>query len=109
MLKLEDVLEILAIPLLGVIPESPCGAPRLQYRHASDAWMRESPAGRAYNDAVGRFLGETIEHRFLKPGAAQPVSAAHREGRLMLGHLRFFRRDPKRQSGQGASADPGGA
>ncbi len=25
------------------------------------------PAGRAYNDAVGRFLGETIEHRFLTP------------------------------------------
>ena len=39
---------------------------------ASNIWLpivldAESPAGRAYNDAVGRFLGETIEHRFLKP------------------------------------------
>jgi septum site-determining protein MinD len=26
-----------------------------------------SPAGQAYADAVARFLGETVEHRFLKP------------------------------------------
>jgi septum site-determining protein MinD len=66
MLKLEDVLEILAIPLLGIIPESP------SVLRASNIGLPivldpESPAGRAYNDAVGRFLGETIEHRFLKP------------------------------------------
>jgi septum site-determining protein MinD len=28
----------------------------------------ESPAGRAYLDAVARFLGEQRELRFLKPG-----------------------------------------
>jgi septum site-determining protein MinD len=66
MLKVEDVLDILAIPLLGIIPESPTvlkssnlGVPVIL--------DETSPAGRAYADAVGRFLGETIEHRFMKP------------------------------------------
>ncbi len=63
MLKVEDVLDILAIPLLGIIPESPT------VLKASNVGMpvimdERSPAGRAYMDAVGRFLGETIEHRF---------------------------------------------
>jgi septum site-determining protein MinD len=66
MLKVEDVLDILAIPLLGIIPESPTvlkssnlGVPVIL--------DEMSPAGRAYADSVGRFLGETIEHRFMKP------------------------------------------
>jgi septum site-determining protein MinD len=66
MLKVDDVLDILAIPLLGIIPESPTvlkssnlGVPVI----LDDV----SPAGRAYSDAVGRLLGETIEHRFMKP------------------------------------------
>jgi septum site-determining protein MinD len=29
---------------------------------------QESPAGRAYQDAVARFLGEQREMRFIKPG-----------------------------------------
>jgi septum site-determining protein MinD len=66
MLKLEDVLEILAIPLLGIIPESP-SVLRASNIGLPVVFDGESPAGRAYNDAVGRFLGETIEHRFLKP------------------------------------------
>jgi septum site-determining protein MinD len=64
MLSLEDVKEILAIPLLGVIPESPAvltcsnsGLPVIQ-----DA---ESDAGQAYSDLVARFLGEDKPHRFL--------------------------------------------
>lgn len=66
MLKVEDVLEILAIPLLGIIPESQ------SVLKASNLGMPvildgESPAGKAYGDAVGRFLGETIEHRFTRP------------------------------------------
>jgi septum site-determining protein MinD len=66
MLKVEDVLEILAIPLLGIIPESQT------VLKASNLGMpvvldTVSPAGRAYLDAVGRFVGETIEHRFTKP------------------------------------------
>jgi septum site-determining protein MinD len=66
MLKVEDVLEILAIPLLGVVPESPA------VLRASNVGMpvtmdEKSNAGQAYIDAVSRFLGETVEHRFMKP------------------------------------------
>ena len=66
MLKVEDVLDILAIPLLGVIPESPA------VLRASNVGMPvtlddKSNAGKAYLDAVARFLGETVEHRFVKP------------------------------------------
>ncbi|CAK0768869.1 Z-ring positioning protein MinD [uncultured Gammaproteobacteria bacterium] len=66
MLKVDDVLEILAIPLLGVIPESQAvlsasneGTPLVL--------ADKGNAGQAYRDAVGRFLGEQIEHRFIKP------------------------------------------
>ena len=66
MLKVDDVLEILAIPLLGVIPESQA------VLRASNVGMpvildEASNAGQAYTDAVGRFLGEDIEHRFVTP------------------------------------------
>jgi septum site-determining protein MinD len=66
MLKVDDVLEILAIPLLGIIPESQT------VLKASNLGMPvvldpASPAGKSYLDAVGRFVGETIEHRFNKP------------------------------------------
>jgi len=64
MLSVEDVQEILAIPLLGVIPESKT------VLHASNEgvpviWHEESAAGGAYQDAVARFLGEQVEHRFI--------------------------------------------
>ncbi|MFY9178477.1 MAG: septum site-determining protein MinD [Venatoribacter sp.] len=65
MLSVQDVEEILAIPLLGVIPESPAilkasnqGIPVIH-----DA---ESDAGQAYEDVVARFLGEDRPHRFLE-------------------------------------------
>jgi septum site-determining protein MinD len=66
MLKVDDVLEILAIPLLGVVPESPA------VLRASNIGMpvtldEKSNANQAYTDAVARFLGETVEHRFVKP------------------------------------------
>jgi septum site-determining protein MinD len=66
MLKVEDVLDILAIPLLGIIPESQTvlKSSNLGIPVILD---ETSPAGRAYADSVGRFLGETIEHRFMKP------------------------------------------
>lgn len=64
MLKVEDVLEILAISLIGVIPESPSvlKASNLGQPVVLD---QSSAAGRAYRDSVGRFLGETIEQRFV--------------------------------------------
>jgi septum site-determining protein MinD len=60
MLRLEDVQEILAVPLLGVVPECP------SVLQASNVGMpvildEKSPAAKVYADAVGRLLGETIE------------------------------------------------
>ena len=64
MLSVKDVQDILAIPLLGVIPESPSvltssnsGTPVI-----ADA---QSAAGQAYTDLVARFLGEDKPHRFI--------------------------------------------
>jgi septum site-determining protein MinD len=64
MLSVEDVKDILAIPLLGVIPESPSvltssnsGLPVIALDH--------SEAGQAYQDLVARFLGEERAHRFM--------------------------------------------
>lgn len=64
MLSLSDVNEILAIPLLGVIPESPAV---LRASNAGDPVIldKESDAGQAYLDAVARFLGENVAHRFI--------------------------------------------
>lgn len=64
MLSLDDVNDILAIPLLAVIPESQA------VLRASNSGVpvlldEESDAGMAYKDAVGRFLGENIPHRFI--------------------------------------------
>lgn len=66
MMTVEDVLEILAIPLLGIVPESPT------VLRASNLGMPvilddQSNAGRAYADAVSRLMGEQIEMRVLAP------------------------------------------
>jgi septum site-determining protein MinD len=70
MLSLDDVQEILRIPLIGVIPESEAvleasnqGLPVI---HVKGAEVAE-----AYKDLVGRFLGEELPMRFTeaeKPG-----------------------------------------
>ena len=64
MLSVDDVKDILAIPLLGVIPESTAvlsssnsGVPVIMDDNAD--------AGAAYDDLVARFLGEERDHRFL--------------------------------------------
>lgn len=64
MLSVDDVKEILAIPLIGIIPESKAvlkasntGTPVI-LDEASDA-------GLAYQDAISRFLGEEVPFRFL--------------------------------------------
>jgi len=66
MLNVDDVLEILAIPLLGIIPESPSvlKASNLGMPVAMD---EESNAGKAYRDAVQRLMGQQIEHKVLSP------------------------------------------
>jgi len=65
MLAVTDVEEILAVDLLGVIPESQDvlkasnqGTPVILNDHSS--------AGQAYEDAVARLLGEDRPHRFLE-------------------------------------------
>ena len=63
MLALQDIQDILAIPLLGVVPESK------SVLQASNAGVPvvmndKSEAGIAYTDIVARFLGETRAHRF---------------------------------------------
>jgi len=64
MISLDDIVEILSVPLLGVIPES--GSVLQASNSGIPVIMdKESRAGQAYMDIVGRFLGEKIEHRFL--------------------------------------------
>jgi septum site-determining protein MinD len=64
MLKVEDVLEILAIPLLGVIPESE-SVLKASNLGQPVIFDDDSKAGQAYADVVGRYLGEQIDHRFM--------------------------------------------
>jgi septum site-determining protein MinD len=66
MLSVTDVRDILAIPLIGVIPESRSvlkasntGIPVVLDEH--------SDAGMAYQDAIARFLGESRPMRFISP------------------------------------------
>lgn len=63
MLKVDDVLEMLALPLLGVIPESKSV---LQASNLGTPVIldEKSVAGNAYRDSVARFMGEQIEYRF---------------------------------------------
>jgi septum site-determining protein MinD len=66
MLKLDDILEILSIPLLGVIPESPAVL-KASNVGAPVTFDQASSAGRAYNEAVSRLMGEQIEMRIAPP------------------------------------------
>src|ERR1700754_5171049 len=61
MLSVEDVLEILALPLLGIIPES---QDVLRASNVGSPVTLNNPAcapARAYIDATRRLLGETVE------------------------------------------------
>lgn len=64
MLSLEDVQDILALDLIGVVPESET------VLNASNAGVpvildKDSKAGQAYHDMVDRYLGEELPHRFV--------------------------------------------
>jgi septum site-determining protein MinD len=65
MLSVEDVQEILALHLLGVIPESKA------VLNASNSGTpvildEKSDAGQAYMDVVRRYLGDSVPHRFIE-------------------------------------------
>lgn len=64
MLSVDDVQEILSLHLLGVIPDSRA------VLNASNSGLpvildEKSDAGQAYDDAVRRYLGEDVPHRFV--------------------------------------------
>lgn len=81
MLSVEDVLDILAIPLMGVIPESKA------VLKASNTGIpvvldNNSDAGTAYQDAIARFLGDDRPMRFVQPerkGLLRRLFGKHRE------------------------------
>ncbi len=62
MLKLEDILEILAIPLLGIVPES-SSVLKASNVGTPIVFDTASPAAKAYEDAVARLMGEQVELR----------------------------------------------
>jgi septum site-determining protein MinD len=65
MLSVDDVLELLGIPFLGVIPESK--AVLLASNKGTPVILDEmTEVAQAYVDVVYRFLGEDRPHRFLK-------------------------------------------
>ena len=66
MLDVNDIIEILAIPLLGIIPESKAVL-KASNQGVPVIHMQDSDAGQAYKDTVARFLGEDLPHRFTKP------------------------------------------
>lgn len=63
MLSNNDIQELLSIPLLGIIPESP---DVLKASNTGETIIlnQESEAGQAYNDAVERLLGNEAPFRF---------------------------------------------
>ncbi|MFC3149557.1 septum site-determining protein MinD [Litoribrevibacter euphylliae] len=65
MLSVEDVEEILAVPLLGVIPESE-SVIKNSNQGTPVILDDNSDAGQAYQDMVSRLLGEQVEYRFLE-------------------------------------------
>jgi septum site-determining protein MinD len=65
MLSVDDVLELLGIPLLGVIPES--RVVLLSSNKGTPAILEETnEVAQAYLDVVYRFLGEDRQHRFIE-------------------------------------------
>ncbi|MGD9590960.1 MAG: septum site-determining protein MinD [Candidatus Berkiella sp.] len=79
MLAIEDVLEILSIPLIGVIPESPAVL-NASNRGIPVTLDNESDARLAYEQAVRRLLGEEI-----------PFDTSKKWTRKLLDKLSLFR------------------
>ena len=72
MMKVEDILEILSIPLLGIVPES-TAVLKASNVGTPVVFDGKSNAGKAYEDAVSRLIGEQIEMKIQpeRPGLFQ--------------------------------------
>lgn len=66
MLSVNDIEDLLGIPLIGVIPDSPEIIKSTNLGRPAITNM-ESDVAKAYEDSVCRFVGEEREWRFLKP------------------------------------------
>jgi septum site-determining protein MinD len=64
MLSVDDIVDILAVPLLGVIPES-TAVLKASNQGTPVILDQKSDAGLAYTDAIKRFEGEDIAFRFV--------------------------------------------
>jgi len=82
MLSVEDVNDILAIPLIGIIPES-SAVLKASNTGTPVALDENSDAGLAYHDAIARFLGEERPMRFIHPerkGILRRLFSKNKEG-----------------------------
>ena len=70
MLSIDDIQDILRIPLIGVVPESE-GVLNASNQGVPAIHIQGSAVAEAYKDVVRRFLGESREMRFTQP-ARQP-------------------------------------
>ena len=81
MLSVEDVMNILAIPLIGVIPESKAVL-KASNTGTPVILDDQSDAGSAYMDAIARFLGEERPMRFInseRKGILRRLFGKHKE------------------------------
>jgi len=67
MLHLDDIKELLGLPLVGVIPESKSILTATNLGKPVIMMEGEDEAAEAYKDTVGRFLGEDLDLRFTEP------------------------------------------
>jgi septum site-determining protein MinD len=84
MLSVDDVKEILAIPLIGIIPESKAVL-KASNTGTPVVLDEQSDAGLAYHDAVSRFLGEERPMRFVnveRKSILQRLFGKHKEDAL---------------------------
>ncbi|NCT56516.1 MAG: septum site-determining protein MinD [Legionella sp.] len=82
MLSVEDVKDILAIPLIGIIPES-SAVLKASNTGTPVVLDESSDAGIAYQDAIARFLGEERPMRFMnaeRKGILRRLFSKNKEG-----------------------------
>ncbi len=82
MLSVDDVKDILAIPLIGIIPES-SSVLKASNTGTPVVLDENSDAGLAYQDAIARFLGEERPMRFLnteRKGILRRLFSKNKEG-----------------------------